>query len=72
MELGVKLVFGLVGIPVVQIAEEAIALGIFFVACHIEPAASYLAATANSSLTGQPGVCLVVEMLLPMLRFTPS
>jgi 2-hydroxyacyl-CoA lyase 1 len=58
-ELGLKVVFGLVGIPVVQIAEEAIALGIRFIAFRNEQAASY-AATAYGYLTGRPGVCLVV------------
>ncbi|TVY42150.1 2-hydroxyacyl-CoA lyase [Lachnellula occidentalis] len=58
-ELGVKVIFGLVGIPVVQIAEEAIALGIRFIALRNEQAASY-AATAYGYLTGRPGVCLVV------------
>ena len=54
-----KVIFGLVGIPVVQIAEEAIALGIRFIALRNEQAASY-AATAYGYLTGRPGVCLVV------------
>jgi 2-hydroxyacyl-CoA lyase 1 len=58
-ELGVKAIFGLVGIPVIQIAEEAIALGIRFIAFRNEQAASY-AATAYGYLTGRPGVCLVV------------
>lgn len=58
-ELGVKVIFGLVGIPVVQIAEEAAALGIRFIAFRNEQAASY-AATAYGYLTGKPGVCLVV------------
>lgn len=58
-DLGVKVIFGLVGIPVVQIAEEAIALGIRFIAFRNEQAASY-AATAYGYLTGRPGVCLVV------------
>lgn len=58
-QLGIKVIFGLVGIPVVQIAEEAIALGIRFIACRNEQAASY-AATAYGYLTGKPGVCLVV------------
>ncbi|RDL38331.1 Thiamine diphosphate-binding fold (THDP-binding) [Venustampulla echinocandica] len=57
--LGVEVIFGLVGIPVVQIAEEAIALGIRFIAFRNEQAASY-AATAYGYLTGKPGVCLVV------------
>lgn len=58
-DLGVKVVFGLVGIPVIQIAEEAIALGIRFIAFRNEQACSY-AATAYGYLTGRPGVCLVV------------
>ncbi|KAF2240456.1 hypothetical protein BU26DRAFT_497746 [Trematosphaeria pertusa] len=57
--LGVKVIFGLVGIPVVQVAEEAIALGIRFIAFRNEQACSY-AATAYGYLTGRPGVCLVV------------
>lgn len=58
-QLGVDVIFGLVGIPVVQIAEEAIALGIRFIAFRNEQAASY-AATAYGYLTGRPGICLVV------------
>jgi 2-hydroxyacyl-CoA lyase 1 len=58
-QLDVKVIFGLVGLPVVQIAEEAIALGIRFIAFRNEQAASY-AATAYGYLTGRPGVCLVV------------
>ena len=58
-QLGVRVIFGLVGIPVVQIAEEAIARGIRFIAFRNEQAASY-AATAYGYLTGRPGVCLVV------------
>ncbi|KAL2062956.1 hypothetical protein VTL71DRAFT_6028 [Oculimacula yallundae] len=58
-QLGVKVIFGLVGIPVVQIAEEAIILGIRFIAFRNEQAASY-AATAYGYVTGRPGVCLVV------------
>ena len=57
--LGVKVIFGLVGIPVVEIAEEAIALGIRFIAFRNEQAASY-AATAYGYLAGKPGICLVV------------
>jgi 2-hydroxyacyl-CoA lyase 1 len=58
-QLGVKVVFGLVGIPVVEIAEACISLGIRFVAFRNEQAASY-AASAYGYLTGLPGVCLVV------------
>ena len=57
--LGVKVLFGIVGIPVVEIAEEAINLGIRFIGFRNEQAASY-AATAYGYLTGKPGVCLVV------------
>ena len=54
-----KVIFGLVGVPVVQIAEEAIAFGIRFIAFRNEQATSY-AATAYGYLTGRPAVCLVV------------
>ena len=57
--LGVSVVFGLVGIPVVDVAEEAIKLGIRFIAFRNEQAASY-AASAYGYLTGRPGICLVV------------
>lgn len=57
--LGVKVIFGIVGIPVVQIAEQAIALGIRFIAFRNEQAASY-AASAYGYLIGKPGICLVV------------
>lgn len=58
-QFAVEVIFGLVGIPVVQIAEEAIALGIRFVAFRNEQAASY-AATAYGYFTGRSGVCLIV------------
>lgn len=58
-DLGVTVVFGIVGIPVVEIAEEAIDLGIRFIGFRNEQAASY-AASAYGYLTGRPGVCLVV------------
>ena len=57
--LGVTVLFGIVGIPVIEIAEEAINLGIRFIGFRNEQAASY-AATAYGYLTGRPGVCLVV------------
>ena len=57
--LGVTTIFGIVGIPVVEIAEEAINIGIQFIGFRNEQAASY-AATAYGYLTGKPGVCLVV------------
>ena len=58
-DLGVRVLFGIVGIPVVEIAEEAINLGIRFIGFRNEQAASY-AASAYGYLTGKPGVCLVV------------
>jgi 2-hydroxyacyl-CoA lyase 1 len=58
-DLDVKVLFGIVGIPVVEIAEEALNLGIRFVAFRNEQAASY-AASVYGYLTGRPGVCLVV------------
>ena len=58
-DIGVTVIFGIVGIPVVEIAEEAINLGIRFIGFRNEQAASY-AASAYGYLTGRPGVCLVV------------
>jgi 2-hydroxyacyl-CoA lyase 1 len=58
-DLGVTVFFGIVGIPVVEIADEAIKLGIRFIAFRNEQAAGY-AATAYGYLTGRPGVFLVV------------
>jgi 2-hydroxyacyl-CoA lyase 1 len=57
--LGVTVIFGLVGVPVSDIAEHAINTGIRFIGFRNEQAASY-AATAYGYLTGRPGVCLVV------------
>ena len=58
-DLGVKIIFGLVGVPVIDIAEEALNLGIRFIALRNEQSASY-AASAYGYLTGRPGVCLLV------------
>jgi 2-hydroxyacyl-CoA lyase 1 len=58
-DLGVSVIFGLVGVPVSDIAEQAINIGIRFIGFRNEQAASY-AATAYGYLTGRPGVCLVV------------
>lgn len=58
-QLGVTVIFGIVGIPVVEIAEEAIDLGIRFIGFRNEQAAGY-AASAYGYLTGRPGVFLVV------------
>ncbi|KAI5293135.1 hypothetical protein KEM52_005802 [Ascosphaera acerosa] len=58
-DIGVEVIFGLVGIPVIEIAEEAIDLGIRFIAFRNEQACSY-AASAYGYVSGKPGVCLVV------------
>lgn len=58
-ELGVKVMFGIVGVPITEIAEHAINLGIRYVGCRNEQAASY-AASVYGYLTRKPGVCLVV------------
>jgi 2-hydroxyacyl-CoA lyase 1 len=57
--LGVTAIFGIVGVPVSDIAEQAINIGIRFIGFRNEQAASY-AATGYGYLTGRPGVCLVV------------
>lgn len=58
-DLGINVIFGIVGIPVIEIAEQAIHLGIRFIGFRNEQAAGY-AATAYGYLTGKPGTCLVV------------
>ncbi|PUU77723.1 thiamine diphosphate-binding protein, partial [Tuber borchii] len=57
--LDVRIIFGIVGIPVIEAAEACLALGIKFVSFRNEQAASY-AASAYGYLAGRPGVCLVV------------
>ncbi|KAJ4988026.1 benzaldehyde lyase [Stagonosporopsis vannaccii] len=57
--LGIRVIFGIVGVPVSDIAEQALNIGIRFIGFRNEQAASY-AATAYGYLTGSPGVCLVV------------
>lgn len=57
--LEVSVIFGIVGIPVIEVAEACIAAGIRFVSFRNEQAASY-AASAYGYITGRPGVCLVV------------
>lgn len=56
---GVDTVFGIVGIPIVELADTMIKHGIKFIACRSEQSASY-AASAYGYLTGKPGVLLVV------------
>lgn len=59
IQLGVTHVFGIVGIPVIEVAEACITNGIKFISFRNEQACTY-AATAYGYLTGKPGVCLVV------------
>lgn len=58
--LGVKAIFGVIGIPVTAVASAAQACGIRFISCHNEQASGYAAAAAGF-LTGVPGVCLTVS-----------
>uniref|UniRef100_A0A8C5YHT1 2-hydroxyacyl-CoA lyase n=1 Tax=Microcebus murinus TaxID=30608 RepID=A0A8C5YHT1_MICMU len=57
---GVEYMFGIVGIPVTEIAFAAQELGIRYIGMRNEQAACY-AASAIGYLTGRPGVCLVVS-----------
>lgn len=59
LKLEIDTVFGIVGIPVVEVADELIAQGIKFIAFRNEQAASY-AASIYGFLTKKPGVLLVV------------
>lgn len=59
VQLGVKHIFGIVGIPVIDVADTCIQRGIKFISFRNEQAASY-AASIYGYLTGLPGVCLVV------------
>ncbi|XP_039098129.1 2-hydroxyacyl-CoA lyase 1 isoform X1 [Hyaena hyaena] len=56
----VEYMFGIVGIPVTEIAIAAQKMGIRYVGMRNEQAACY-AASAIGYLTGRPGVCLVVS-----------
>lgn len=58
-DLGVKVIFGLPGLPVIDIAQEGMNLGIRFISFRNEQASVY-AATAYGYLTGKPGVCICV------------
>ena len=58
-DLDVKVIFGLPGLPVIDIAQEGMNLGIRFISFRNEQAAVY-AATAYGYLTGKPGVCICV------------
>ena len=57
---GVEYMFGVVGIPVVEVAIAAQNAGIHYIGMRNEQAAAY-AAQAIGYLTGKPGVCLVVS-----------
>ncbi|KAI9476115.1 MAG: thiamine pyrophosphate enzyme, N-terminal TPP binding domain-containing protein [Benjaminiella poitrasii] len=56
---GVEVIFGIVGIPVVEVAEACVAAGIRFIAFRNEQSAAY-AASVYGYLQGRPGVCLTV------------
>uniref|UniRef100_A0A7N5KD49 2-hydroxyacyl-CoA lyase 1 n=1 Tax=Ailuropoda melanoleuca TaxID=9646 RepID=A0A7N5KD49_AILME len=56
----VAYMFGIVGIPVTEIAIAAQKLGIRYIGMRNEQAACY-AASAIGYLTGRPAVCLVVS-----------
>uniref|UniRef100_A0A4W5QER0 2-hydroxyacyl-CoA lyase n=1 Tax=Hucho hucho TaxID=62062 RepID=A0A4W5QER0_9TELE len=56
----VEYMFGIVGVPVIEVAMAAQASGIKYVGMHNEQAACY-AASAVGYLTGRPGACLVVS-----------
>lgn len=60
VQQGVKYMFGVVGIPVIEIAVAAQALGIKYFGMRNEQAACY-AASAIGYLTQRPAVCLVVS-----------
>ena len=57
---GVKYAFGIVGIPVQNVAEAMLREGIRFIGMRHEQTAAY-AAGAVGYLTGRPGVCLSVS-----------
>uniref|UniRef100_A0A8C2XI18 2-hydroxyacyl-CoA lyase 1 n=1 Tax=Cyclopterus lumpus TaxID=8103 RepID=A0A8C2XI18_CYCLU len=56
----VEYMFGIVGVPVIEVAMAAQAAGIRYVGMRNEQAACY-AASAIGYLTGRPGSCLVVS-----------
>ena len=59
-EQGVEYMFGVIGIPVMDIAAAAQEVGIRYIGCRNEQAASY-AAGAVGYMTGRPGCCLAVS-----------
>lgn len=56
----VEYMFGVVGVPIIEVAMAAQAVGIKYVGMRNEQAACY-AASAIGYLTGRPGACLVVS-----------
>uniref|UniRef100_A0A8V0XBA0 2-hydroxyacyl-CoA lyase n=1 Tax=Gallus gallus TaxID=9031 RepID=A0A8V0XBA0_CHICK len=56
----IEYMFGVVGIPITEVAVAAQAAGIKYIGMRNEQAACY-AASAVGYLTGRPGVCLVVS-----------
>uniref|UniRef100_A0A3Q3AV34 2-hydroxyacyl-CoA lyase 1 n=1 Tax=Kryptolebias marmoratus TaxID=37003 RepID=A0A3Q3AV34_KRYMA len=56
----VEYMFGIVGVPVIEVAMAAQAAGIKYVGMRNEQAACY-AASAIGYITGRPGACLVVS-----------
>ncbi|BDA45528.1 probable 2-hydroxyacyl-CoA lyase at C-terminar half [Coccomyxa sp. Obi] len=59
-QLGIRFMYGVIGIPVTELASAAQAAGIRFVGFRNEQAAGYAAAAAGF-LTGVPGVLLTVS-----------
>ncbi|EPY49340.1 oxalyl-CoA decarboxylase [Schizosaccharomyces cryophilus OY26] len=59
LDLKVKVVFGIVGIPVIEVCEAIQKAGIQFIGFRNEQSAAY-AASAYGYLTRTPGVCIVV------------
>ena len=57
---GVEFIFGIVGIPVIEVASTCQQQGIHFISMRNEQAASY-AASVVGYLTDTPGVCLCVS-----------
>lgn len=57
---GIEFAFGVVGIPVIEVAQAFQREGVAYVGCRNEQAASY-AASAVGYMTGRPGVCLCVS-----------
>ncbi|XP_013119363.1 2-hydroxyacyl-CoA lyase 1 [Stomoxys calcitrans] len=60
VQQGVEYVFGIIGIPVVELSMAFQAAGLKYIGMRNEQAACY-AAQAIGYLTGKPGVCLVVS-----------